>query len=962
MSPLMDPTHHDTGSIVPLASDAHATANTVQDSIPIQEQLAEAHQQTGWNQVHTQYGLSGKGQTVAVIDSGIAYDHVALGGGYGAGYRVVGGWDFAENDANPYDDAPAGFHGTHVSGIIGANDGTHLGVASDVDLVSLRVFNDQGKGELSWAESALQWVHQHRFDFANPITTVNLSLGSSVNSTDVPSWGSLENELAQLQQDGIVVVASAGNAFQQYKATGLSYPASSPYVIPVGSIDASGQLSDFSQRDSRIIAAPGRNIESTVPDFFYGRDGDPNDWATASGTSMAAPYVAGASVLVREAMEMAGIQNITSQSIYQALKSSAHAVWDSATQQSYGSLDLDQAIRNILPADYVGDSLSTGQLQTIQSSWHTDGMINSLSDHDVYRLAPTHNGTVSVQFDSHYVSDAVFTLNRNGVETTVALDHGKLNIPVTAGEVIGLSISDSHSIGSYQLQWGYVAAAEGGGTSGGTLPTHTVDLGHVDDFSQSLSSDSKYHVTASHTGLMSIVVDANGSSSGVLQAFRSSSLQRFADSTLENGQWRLDIAVTEGEGIDFVLPSSSAHNVHVMNLVQQTTNQLTVFGSVGQDDVRLDMSNGWKLTVNGVPYSIDGSSIRTVSMDGAQNADDLELIGSSLADAVELRPGLTTLVNTQVSIQANNYEHVHFVGGGGPDRAYLYDVPTDDRLSIWPNKAEMTGVGYSFQVEQVSRIFVHALQGGDDQAFVFDSAGDDTLSVRPQFTSLSGSGYFNYVSGFERVFAYASGGNDQASLYDSAGDDLFNTSGEVTSIVGPGFSTFARGFDSVEGISSAGGHDKARIYAGSSNQVNSGPDYVGFNDGQRASIARTFETVETYIGGSTVPNSVFRQSLVNATSHAVAGQSISSQSIEVENVAEGEANDASVSDSHPGHIDSIAVRPSSHAAQLNFQSSDSSSGALDHTDAFDPVNAAYDVHSLFRSAVLDSKTDSNSRG
>ena len=51
---------------------------------------------------------------ITLIDTGIAYDHLALGGGFGTSFRVVGGWDFAENDADPYDDAPAGFHGTHV--------------------------------------------------------------------------------------------------------------------------------------------------------------------------------------------------------------------------------------------------------------------------------------------------------------------------------------------------------------------------------------------------------------------------------------------------------------------------------------------------------------------------------------------------------------------------------------------------------------------------------------------------------------------------------------------------------------------------------------------------------------------------------------------------------------------------------------------------------------------------------
>ncbi len=90
------------------------------------QQTTPAHVLTGLDQARQQFGLTGIGQTVAIIDTGIAYDHIALGGGFGPNYRVVGGYDFAENDANPYDDAPAGFHGTGVAGVVG---GTATGVA-----------------------------------------------------------------------------------------------------------------------------------------------------------------------------------------------------------------------------------------------------------------------------------------------------------------------------------------------------------------------------------------------------------------------------------------------------------------------------------------------------------------------------------------------------------------------------------------------------------------------------------------------------------------------------------------------------------------------------------------------------------------------------------------------------------------------------------------------------------------
>ena len=838
----------------------------------VEQHLAGAHMQSGWNQVHSQYGLTGKGQTVAVIDSGIAFDHVALGRGYGPGYKVVGGWDFAENDARPYDDAPGGFHGTHVSGIIGANDGSNFGVAPDVDLVALRVFTDAGKGEMAWTESALKWVHENRNSFANPITTVNLSLGSAWNSNTVPSWGTLEDELAQLQRDGIVVVASAGNSFQQYKAPGLSYPAASPYVIPVSSVDANGQLSDFSQRDSRSIAAPGRSIESAVPDYFYGKDGIANDWSPASGTSMAAPYIAGASVLVREAMEMVGIQDVSAQSIYEHLKSTANSVWDSVTKQNYQSLDLDRAIESLLPIDTVGDSFATGMNSQIQNTWQTDGWINSLSDQDVYRLAPSQSGTISVQIGSDYVDDAVFKLFRDGQETALQASQGKLSFSVSAGETVGLGLTDLDSIGSYRLNWSFVASSAGGdNTGGGTVPTQVTELGSVDLLEQTLSGTSKYKFTAEHTGIISVVVDAGTQTSGTLQVMRPGIANgTLSDSLVENNQWRIDFHATQGQSVEFVLPGTVSRNVHLVNLLQQQGSALTIYGTDSADNVKLDLSGGIVANVAGVSYQLD-SNIRSIFIDANQHNDTLNIIGSNQAEKVELRPELTTLESTQLTVRATGFENVQFQGGGGPDRVYLYDAATDDRLSIWPNRAELTGVGYSFDVSQVDRIFVHAVQGGDDQAFVFDSVGDDTLSVRPQFTSLAGTGYFNFVAGFERVFAYSNaGGVDSAALYDSAGNDLFNTSGEVTSIVGAGFSTFARGFENVEAFSNAGGVDRANVYAPAGGRLISAADYVGMQDATRSSVARNFERIETYIAGQSVATPVHSNAILSLAEVSVA--------------------------------------------------------------------------------------------
>src|SRR5687768_7758639 len=85
--------------------------------------------------------LNGAGTTVAVIDTGIDYTHPSLGGGLGRDFKVIGGYDFVDDDADPMD--PSG-HGTAVAGVIAAEpytvDGvTYQGVAPDAKLVALRV-------------------------------------------------------------------------------------------------------------------------------------------------------------------------------------------------------------------------------------------------------------------------------------------------------------------------------------------------------------------------------------------------------------------------------------------------------------------------------------------------------------------------------------------------------------------------------------------------------------------------------------------------------------------------------------------------------------------------------------------------------------------------------------------------------------------------------------------------------
>jgi subtilisin family serine protease len=470
------------------------------DALPYQPQdtldqielaLADVHDEYGVTYAQDAFGFNGSGQTVAVIDSGIAYDHFALGGGLGAGYRVVGGRDFTEeNDADPYDDGPAGFHGTHVAGIVGSDDANYPGVAPAVDLVALRVFNDQGLGYFSWVEKALGWVHEHRNDFEHPITTVTLSLGSNWNSDRPPAWATLEDEFATLNQDGIFIAVAAGNDYTSYRTDGLSYPAASPYVVPVASVGDNGNISWFSQRHDRVLAAPGENITSTVPDYLFSFDNVPNDYASASGTSMAAPYLAGASVLVREALEFVGTAGITQEMIYGYLRSEADLVYDTQTRQSYHRIDIRATLDAIMPADEYGSTAATAHgFGTLYDQLTESGIIASLNDVDFFRFTAGSSGvaTVSVDASGELVPD--MTLPGGAQQTS----NGVFEFDVVAGREYVFGIGSAEGIGRYTTQI--------------EVSSSVVDLGVVDvaEFdAQSTAGDQSYRFTAARQGLVTI--------------------------------------------------------------------------------------------------------------------------------------------------------------------------------------------------------------------------------------------------------------------------------------------------------------------------------------------------------------------------------------------------------------------------------------------------------------------------
>ncbi|GAB3699243.1 hypothetical protein GCM10027592_25060 [Spirosoma flavus] len=222
-----------------------------------------------WNVKQTGYGRGDlqTGKTVWVIDTGIDLDHPDLNVDATRSKSFISGNSSADDENG---------HGTHVAGIIGAKNNNIgiTGIASGATLVALRVLDDDGDGRLSGIIQAVNWVAQN----GKSGDVVNMSLGGEGTSAI------LERAITQAANLGILFAIAAGNESanaNNYSPARLNHT----NIFTVSAMNNLNQFASFSNFGSSVdVCAYGVRITSTYKDGRY---------ATLSGTSMAAPHVAG---------------------------------------------------------------------------------------------------------------------------------------------------------------------------------------------------------------------------------------------------------------------------------------------------------------------------------------------------------------------------------------------------------------------------------------------------------------------------------------------------------------------------------------------------------------------------------------------------------------------------------------------------------------------------------------------
>ncbi len=211
------------------------------------------------------YGGDGTGVEVYVIDTGIDAGHPEFAGRVGPSANFVR----QGRSVDPTDWNDCNGHGTHVAGTIG---GSTTGVAKSVTLHAVRVLDCRGSGTWSGVISGIDWVAGQA---AGRTVVANMSLGGGYSS-------SVNAAVAGAVADGVVMAVAAGNESTDACTTS---PASEPLALTVGASTASDAQASYSNGGTCLdLYAPGSAIYSAWKDGGY---------VTISGTSMAAPHVAG---------------------------------------------------------------------------------------------------------------------------------------------------------------------------------------------------------------------------------------------------------------------------------------------------------------------------------------------------------------------------------------------------------------------------------------------------------------------------------------------------------------------------------------------------------------------------------------------------------------------------------------------------------------------------------------------
>ncbi|MET9252759.1 S8 family serine peptidase [Streptomyces sp. NPDC003717] len=288
--------------------------------------MAESNDQIGTPEAW-QAGLTGKGVTVAVLDSGVDADHPDLAGRIAQSRSFIPGEEVADRHG----------HGTHVTSTVGgsgaASDGREKGVAPGATLAVGKVLDDSGSGSESEIIAGMEWAARDVH-----ADVVSMSLGSPEASDGTDPMAQAVNTLSR--ETGALFVIAAGNTGAP---SSIGSPGAADAALTVGAVDSADEAAYFTSAGPRYgdhalkpdLSAPGVDILAARSHLTEGS----GDYTTMSGTSMATPHIAGVAALLAEKHP-----DWTGARLKDALMSTSKVLDDSAYRLGAGRVSVPAAI------------------------------------------------------------------------------------------------------------------------------------------------------------------------------------------------------------------------------------------------------------------------------------------------------------------------------------------------------------------------------------------------------------------------------------------------------------------------------------------------------------------------------------------------------------------------------------------------------------------------------------------
>jgi subtilisin family serine protease len=363
----------------------------------------------GADELWNQQGLTGEDIEVAVIDTGVAYNHSDLGDCStqeflnGNCEKVVGGYDFVNEDPDPMDNNR---HGTHVAGTVAGN-GTTKGVAPGAEIRAFKVLGRGGFGSTGDIISGVEWA------VANNSDVISMSLGGPGHPDDAMSTA-----VNNAADSGVLPVIAAGNSGDHET---IGSPGTALKALTVGATDENDNIAGFSSlgpiyHNNTIytkpdIVAPGVGI--CAPSINDGSCKSGN-YESLQGTSMATPHVSGAAALLLE-NESLGVEELKSR-----LMLSANPVGEEAFTQGSGRLNVTSAedlefytspqslnlgnttgetVSINITFSNTGEEAKTFQLNDTGAEKYEGGSTANVFQNQTFEVSPGESKEVSADFD-----------------------------------------------------------------------------------------------------------------------------------------------------------------------------------------------------------------------------------------------------------------------------------------------------------------------------------------------------------------------------------------------------------------------------------------------------------------------------------------------------------------------------------------------------------------------------------